>query len=193
MYYAAMVLDPCIKSNLIKEQYGDEAIDVIKRIKDWFKKEYQSPLPPLAPLAEVKLPSNVSVHQLGLLRRARKSTSLVSYDIDRYLDTLTLDWDEANESNYHPNWVLRWWKANAFQFPLIAMGARDLLVVPGSEVDVERLFSGSRDLLGIRRFSLKGETMRILILLKAYFERKLNEGKAQLLEVSISLYYWEWY
>jgi hypothetical protein len=34
---------------------------------------------------------------------------------------------------------------------------------------------------------LSGETMRILTLLKAYFERKLNKGKAKLLEVSISL------
>jgi hypothetical protein len=52
--------------------------------------------------------------------------------------------------------------------------ARDLLAVPGSEVDVERLFSGRRDLLGIRRHGLKGETMRILTLLKAYFERQIN-------------------
>jgi hypothetical protein len=65
--------------------------------------------------------------------------------------------------------------------------AHALLVVPGSKVDVERLFSRGRDLLGIRRYALKGETIRILMLLKAYFER-LNayskaKGKAQLPEV----------
>jgi hypothetical protein len=53
----------------------------------------------------------------------------------------------------------------------MAAAARALLAVPSSEVDVERLFSGGRDLLGIRRFGLSGESMRILTLLKAYFER----------------------
>jgi len=64
----------------------------------------------------------------------------------------------------------------------MAIAARDLLAVPGSEVDVERLFCRGRDLLWIRRFGLKGETMRILTLLKAYFERQLIAGKATLPE-----------
>jgi hypothetical protein len=61
----------------------------------------------------------------------------------------------------------------------MAAAARALLPVPGSEVDVERLFSGGRDLLGIRRYALKGETMRILTLLKEYFERLNAHGKAK--------------
>jgi hypothetical protein len=65
----------------------------------------------------------------------------------------------------------------------MAMAAQDLLAVPSSEVDVKRLFCKGRDLLGIRRFGLKGKTMRILTLLKAYFERQLNAGKATLPEV----------
>ena len=68
--------------------------------------------------------------------------------------------------------MLKWWDANAFYYPLMAAAARALLAIPGSEVDVERLFSGGRDLLGIRRYALRGETMRVLTLLKAYFERK---------------------
>jgi hypothetical protein len=53
----------------------------------------------------------------------------------------------------------------------MAQAARAFLAIPGAEVDVERLFSGGRDLLGIRRFGLSGESMRLLTLLKAYFER----------------------
>ena len=53
----------------------------------------------------------------------------------------------------------------------MTIAARALLTIPRSEVDVERLFSGGRDLLGIRQYSLSGESMRILTLLKAYFER----------------------
>jgi hypothetical protein len=92
-------------------------------------------------------------------------------DIDRYLDTPALHWNPQDKSNWDPDWVLKWWDANAFQYPLMAAAARALLAISGSEVDVERLFSGGRDLLGIRRYALKGETMRILTLLKAYFER----------------------
>jgi hypothetical protein len=55
----------------------------------------------------------------------------------------------------------------------------ELSQVPGLEVDVERLFSGGRDLLGIRRYALKGVTMRMLTLLKAYFERLNAQGNAK--------------
>ena len=75
--------------------------------------------------------------------------------------------------------MLKWWKANAFQYPVMAAAARALLAVPGSEVDVERLFCSGRDLLGICRYALKGESMRILTLLKGFFERQLARGAAQ--------------
>lgn len=69
----------------------------------------------------------------------------------------------------------------------MAAAARALLAILGSEVDVERLFSGGRGLLGIRRYGLNGESIRILALLKAYFERlqakEEKKLKAQLPEV----------
>lgn len=65
----------------------------------------------------------------------------------------------------------------------MAKVARDILAVPTSKVDVERLFSGGRDLLRIRRYALKGEMIRVLTLLKAFFKRQLKKGTADLLEV----------
>ena len=56
----------------------------------------------------------------------------------------------------------------------MAKAVRALLAVPSLEVDVKRLFCRGRDLLGIRRYTLKRETIRILVLLKAYFERQLH-------------------
>jgi hypothetical protein len=44
--------------------------------------------------------------------------------------------------------------------------ARDYLAIPASEVDIERLFSLGRDILGIRRFSISMDTLRTLILLR---------------------------
>jgi hypothetical protein len=48
----------------------------------------------------------------------------------------------------------------------VCTAAREILAIPASEVDCERLFNEGRDLLGIRRYTMSGETMRIMMLLK---------------------------
>ncbi|KAH8799172.1 hypothetical protein F5884DRAFT_813041 [Xylogone sp. PMI_703] len=48
----------------------------------------------------------------------------------------------------------------------MARAARDYLAIPTSEVDVERMFNSGRDILGIRRFAMKGETLGRLLRLK---------------------------
>jgi len=111
------VLDPRIKCNLIHEQYGDGANDIIFRVREYLKKEYQKLQPPSSQYIDVELPLNSNLHQLGLLQRARKSNTTIASDIDRYLNTESLDWNESDVSNYHPDWVLNWWKANVFQYP----------------------------------------------------------------------------
>jgi hypothetical protein len=50
------------------------------------------------------------------------------------------------------------------QYPIMSQVARDYLPIPPAEVDCERLFSSSRDLLGIRRHSITLETMKGLLL-----------------------------
>jgi hypothetical protein len=50
------------------------------------------------------------------------------------------------------------------------VAARDLLPCSALEVDVKRLFSGCRDKYGIRRYSLKSETIRVLTLLWSVYE-----------------------
>ena len=48
----------------------------------------------------------------------------------------------------------------------MAQAVRDYLPIPSSEVDIKRLFNVRRDVLGIRRFAISGNTMRTMILLK---------------------------
>ena len=40
MYFVASVLDPCIKCILIKEQYSDEADEIIAKVWAYLKKKY---------------------------------------------------------------------------------------------------------------------------------------------------------
>jgi hypothetical protein len=50
----------------------------------------------------------------------------------------------------------------------MAKAARDLLAIPGSEVDCERLFCGGKDLLGVRRAIIGGDTMLDEILVTCF-------------------------
>ena len=54
----------------------------------------------------------------------------------------------------------------------MAQAARDYLVIPAAEVDIERLFSDGRDILGARWWLLQGKTIRALQLLKDEIRRK---------------------
>jgi hypothetical protein len=38
--------------------------------------------------------------------------------------------------------------------------------IPGSEVDIEKLFNTGQDILGLRRFSISSNTLGIIIMLK---------------------------
>jgi hypothetical protein len=51
-----------------------------------------------------------------------------------------------------------------------------LLAIPYAEVNIERLFSKGRDILGIRRIALGANTMRIVRLIKSYFN-EIDRGK----------------
>jgi hypothetical protein len=149
LYFAASVLDPQQKLRNIQQQYADLAEEKIQEIKAWFKKEYQPKMPMTSQPQLIKLPASMNTHQINLLKRAQKPLNAQS-DIDRYLNSDVLEWDDNDIGNYNPEFVLKWWKANESQYPTMAKAARDLLAIPGSEVDVERLFCGGRDLLGIQ-------------------------------------------
>ena len=96
-----------------------------------------------------------------MLCTIHKDVALVS-DIDRYLDTLVVNWDGKDDSE----WILQWWKVNTLEFPIMSRIARDYLAIPLLEIDVERLFSLGRDLIGIQRHCLKVETMKALIFIR---------------------------
>jgi hypothetical protein len=64
-------------------------------------------------------------------------------------------------------WICSWWYLHKDEFPQMAAAARDYLVIPASEVAMERSFSIGRDLLGEHRQSMNRDTIRLLMLLKS--------------------------
>ena len=118
------------------------------------------------------------------LQKAQPSQVTHLSDIDRYMDSPPVDWSHPLIKDGDPDWVLKWWKANTFNFPLMAQAARDYLSVPSAEVGVERQFSGARDVLGLRRHCMNAETMRWLMLLKGVYHGNYGKQSLDLEETS---------
>jgi hypothetical protein len=55
--------------------------------------------------------------------------------------------------------------------------ARDYLPIPGAEVDVKRLFSITRDILGLYQSLIGAETLTALILVKDFAIKSLARSK----------------
>jgi len=67
--------------------------------------------------------------------------------------------------------TLEWWKQNQFQFPNLALMARDVFAVPATGAGVERKFSQSGRIATWTRYLLKPETICELMKYKDYLVR----------------------
>lgn len=142
---------------------------IISQVRDFLKKEY--PPQPLDQLqSQPERPHGMSKTLWKTIKKAQPSQGALMSDIDRYMDSPPVNWSHHLINDGDPEWVVKWWKANAFNHPLMAQAARDYLSVPSAEVGVERQFSGARDVLGLRRHCMNAETMRWLMLLKGAYK-----------------------
>jgi hypothetical protein len=160
------------KTHLLEEDLGNAAAKpIIQQIK-------YPPIPSRHPLlgsgsestttfVTSTAPSRQTL-EARLLAKIQQSTSLES-DIDRYFDHPLAQIDEGVTDDQ--NWLFDWWKAHKTEYPRMAAAARDYLAIPASEVSYERLFSTGRDMIGLRRHSLKASTMRQLALLRNSMRR----------------------
>jgi hypothetical protein len=82
-------------------------------------------------------------------------TSPLMAEIERYVKLLAPP--EKAEVN-----VLKWWKDNASQFPLLSEVARDYLAVPMTSAPSERAFSSSGKMITSQRTSMAPETASML-------------------------------
>ena len=114
-------------------------------------------------------------------RKAKVSTN----ELDEFFKLSQEDFDTCNP--------IHWWLGRRAQFPNLFWLARDILCIPGADilifiepfetetvilgsaVAVERIFSGGRDTISLRRASLRPETIKVLMLVK----KKLHLARAQ--------------
>ena len=81
-------------------------------------------------------------------------------DIDRYLGSRLVASSQVSLD------VLKWWKDNQSEFPILSIFARDVLSVPVSIISSESAFSLSGRILDTRGMSLTPEMVECLTCLK---------------------------
>jgi hypothetical protein len=168
MYWIACCLDPRIKAKwLIKNHPDHEAI--LNRVKSFLKEAYLSKEELLVRPRDQAQKTKMSL-ELEYLQEYG-SVVTANDDIERYFNTPSVNFVLDKKEN-QTEWILNRWKVHKQEYPLMFQVARDYLPIPGAEVDVERLFNITREILGLRRALMATETLRALILLKDYTRRK---------------------
>lgn len=173
-YYTALTLDPRVKGDLILEELQDDENSgslILKAIRDNLHQTYrlndtESGLLTTVPTLRESDSEYSDIESRMLQRLQPRNQSLLS-DIDRYFDSPLVSVTDTKD----PNWLCDWWRIHKDEYPQMAKAARDYLAIPASEVAVERLFSAGRDLLGIRRHSMKADTMRMLMLMNDVYRQ----------------------
>lgn len=69
---------------------------------------------------------------------------------------------QGNEVNVFNN-PLPWWKENSYRFPLVAALARQMLAIPATSAQSERLFSKAGQIVTDRRSSLGSDNVELLL------------------------------
>jgi hypothetical protein len=72
--------------------------------------------------------------------------------------------------------VLKWWKRNVENYPVLAKMARDFLAIPLSSVASESTFSTAGMVIDQHRSSLNPETAEGLICSKDWLKEYLSDG-----------------
>jgi hypothetical protein len=190
MLFAAHTLDPRARMGLIKEMMpdGKEATEQMIRkyfVEEWPELNVDIETTSASMTSPTTRPEGISTAQWKMMEKKRAqvgeaTANRPTSEIDQWLQLPPIEADA--KSHQDPDFVRKWWKDNRHKWPGLSKAARFLLPTSASEVDVERLFSGCRDEFGIRRHSLKAETVRVLVLLRSSYTAEDAVDKALIAE-----------
>jgi hypothetical protein len=112
--------------------------------------------------------------QPGASSRSSTGKSPIQLEVEHYLDLTpkagSIDVD-----------VLKWWKAQAEDLPLLAAMARKILAIPATSASSERLFSSGGNVVTTQRMCLDPQTVEKLVFYHDNWQ-KLEVKKWQLKE-----------
>lgn len=186
-----VVLDPRISFKSLAKDYEREPdllADIHKSksdMADFFKLEYpgsEESNTPSAPASALPPLADGSPQKIDFLSRYTSTSTAGNVNRDE-LDEYYRITMQPVDFSVDP---LEWWHARREQFPRLYRMTCDILCIPGnwllsyslyihcsfffdlagSAVAVERIFSGGRDAISLRRASLKADTIQALMLVK---------------------------
>jgi hypothetical protein len=186
------MLDPRYKLSLLKycllKMYGEEVADIKENdALTWFKAYYyhyesllqRSSQSNVSSSPEVGCSSSTSSSLSGkrklglefaLFRQQNRPHRPRRSEVHTYLGDSLVPSREGEEFD-----VLRWWKRNQDQYPVLAKMARDFLAIPLSTVASESTFSTASMLIDKYRSSLSSETVEALICAKDWLKAYLSD------------------
>ncbi|KAL4258188.1 Zinc finger BED domain-containing [Pleurotus pulmonarius] len=167
-YTWAALLDPRIGYMGVEADYqGDSTLeDYLAKVKDelktYFTEHYKDTASP--PSREGSSTSITSQATTGgkydFTSRYKQRDRPPTDELEEFWRLEPQDFDACNP--------IEWWYNHRLQFPNLYQLAMDILSIPGSAVAVERVFSGGRDTISMRRSSLRADTISSLMLMKHY-------------------------
>ena len=160
-YWAAMILHPGLKKRWIEKHLSEEhAQRVIQGFKKFFDEDYnkQSPQNPLNPQQTIQTQQNYLIDE----DYYDKPEDLPPKDeLTEYLSMPLLPVEDP----------LEWWRRQT-SLPKLAKMAFDILSIPATSCEVERVFSKSKLVISTQRHRLMDETIEQLVCLKYWLSKR---------------------
>lgn len=161
-YWTAMILHPAFKDKWVREYLPEEQANrIVDSFKQFFNRDYNKLPTQPTPMQKNPKPSHLRAHSY----LAQRPSPANQDEVKQYLEEPVYE-DEAVDDPFE------WWRQREKDFPRLARMAFDLLSIPATACECERIFSLAKLFVGTQRHSLQDVTMEMLLCVK-FWRRNL--------------------
>ncbi|RKK17189.1 hypothetical protein BFJ66_g18002, partial [Fusarium oxysporum f. sp. cepae] len=155
-YWTAMILHPAFKDKWIREYLpGEQAKRIVDSFKQFFDRDYNKLPTQPTPIQKKTKSSHLGAHSY----LAQRPSPANRDEVKEYLEEPIYEDEEVEDP-------FEWWRQREKDFPRLARMAYDLLSIPSTACECERVFSLAKLLVGTQRHSLQDMTMEMLTCVK---------------------------
>jgi hypothetical protein len=159
-YWAAMILHPGLKKRWIEKHLSEEhAQRIIQGFKKFFDQDYNKQSSP-APGQSAQTRPNYLIDDDFY---DKPEDLLLKHEITEYFSMPLLPVEDP----------LEWWRQHQTSLPKLARMAFDILSIPATSCEVERVFSQSKLTISTQRHRLMDETIELLVCLKYWLPNRV--------------------
>ncbi|KAK2675187.1 HAT, C-terminal dimerization domain [Fusarium oxysporum f. sp. vasinfectum] len=155
-YWTAMIIHPAFKDKWIREYLpGEQAKRIVDSFKQFFDRDYNKRPTQPTPIQKKTKSSHLGAHSY----LAQRPSPANRDEVKEYLEEPIYEDEEVEDP-------FEWWRQREKDFPRLARMAYDLLSIPSTACECERVFSLAKLLVGTQRHSLQDLTMEMLTCVK---------------------------